>query len=59
MLVLEELEHAKRGARIYAEVADSRPIPTTHVTRPEETTMRIVMELALRDAAIGQVRSAT
>jgi len=54
MLVLEELEHAKaRGARIYAEVAGfATNSDGTHVTRPEETTMRIVMELALRNAGV-------
>jgi len=62
MLVLEELEHARaRGARIYAEVAGfATNSDGTHVTRPEEETMRIVMELALRSAnlepaAIGYV----
>ncbi len=62
MLVLEELEHARaRGARIYAEVAGfATNSDGSHVTRPEEETMRIVMELALRSAklepsAIGYV----
>jgi len=54
MLVLEELEHARaRGARVYAEVAGfATNSDGTHVTRPEEETMRIVMELALRSANI-------
>ena len=62
MLVLEELGHARaRGARVYAEVAGfATNSDGAHVTRPEEETMRIVMELALRSAnldpyAIGYV----
>jgi 3-oxoacyl-[acyl-carrier-protein] synthase II len=62
MLVLEELQHARaRGARIYAEVAGfATNSDGSHVTRPEEETMRVVMELALRSAnlepsAIGYV----
>ena len=49
MLVLEELERARaRGARIYAEVVGfATNSDGAHVTRPEEETMRIVMELAL------------
>ena len=54
MLVLEELEHARaRGARIYAEVVGfATNSDGSHVTRPEEETMRIVMELALRSAGL-------
>ncbi len=54
MLVLEELGHAQaRGARIYAEVVGfATNSDGTHVTRPEEETMRIVMELALASAAL-------
>lgn len=62
MLVLEELEHAQaRGARIYAEIVGfATNSDGTHVTRPEEATMRVVMELALQcaglePAAIGYV----
>jgi len=62
MLVLEELGRARaRGARIYAEVVGfATNSDGAHVTRPEEETMRIVMELALRSggiepAAIGYV----
>ena len=62
MLVLEEYEHARaRGARIYAEVVGfATNSDGTHVTRPEEETMRVVMELALQcagvePAAIGYV----
>ncbi|MCC7199993.1 MAG: beta-ketoacyl-ACP synthase [Gammaproteobacteria bacterium] len=55
MLVLEELGHAlARGARIHAEVVGfGTNSDGTHVTRPEETTMRAVMELALADAGIA------
>jgi 3-oxoacyl-[acyl-carrier-protein] synthase II len=62
MLVLEEHEHARaRGARIYAEVVGfATNSDGTHVTRPEEATMQVVMELALKcaglePAAIGYV----
>ncbi|AUA34911.1 beta-ketoacyl-ACP synthase [Pseudomonas sp. SGAir0191] len=54
MLVLEELEHAQaRGAKIHAEIigfgsnADGQ-----HTTRPEQSTMRRAMELALEDAGL-------
>ena len=54
MLVLEEYEHARaRGARIYAEVVGfATNSDGTHVTRPEEETMRVVMELALQSAGL-------
>jgi 3-oxoacyl-[acyl-carrier-protein] synthase II len=54
MLVLEELERARaRGARIYAEVVGfATNSDGAHVTRPEQETMRIVMELALQSAGI-------
>ena len=54
MLVLEELGQAQaRGARIYAEVLGfATNSDGTHVTRPEEETMRIVMELALASAGL-------
>ena len=54
MLVLEELESARaRGARIYAEVVGfATNSDGSHITRPEEETMRIVMELALRSAGL-------
>ena len=54
MLVLEEYEHAmNRGARIHAElVGFASNSDGMHVTKPEETTMRHVMELALADAGI-------
>jgi len=54
MLVLEELDHARaRGARIHAElVGFATNSDGSHVTRPEEETMRVVMELALASAGI-------
>jgi 3-oxoacyl-[acyl-carrier-protein] synthase II len=54
MMVLEELEHAqRRGARIHAElVGFGSNSDGVHVTRPEESTMRVVMELALQDAGL-------
>ena len=54
ILVLENLEVARsRGARIYAELAGfASNSDGTHITRPNEETMRIVMQMALRDAAI-------
>jgi 3-oxoacyl-[acyl-carrier-protein] synthase II len=54
VLILEELEHAqRRGARIHAElVGFGSNSDGVHVTRPEESTMRAVMELALQDAGI-------
>lgn len=54
VLVLENLEHAQaRGARIYAElVGFGTNSDGVHVTKPEEETMRVVMELALRDAQV-------
>ena len=55
ILVLEELEHAQqRGARIHAElVGFATNSDGIHVTKPEEETMRIVMEQALGDAGIA------
>ncbi|HEY0683537.1 MAG TPA: beta-ketoacyl-ACP synthase [Steroidobacter sp.] len=55
MLILEELEHAqRRGARIHAElVGFGSNSDGVHVTKPEESTMRVVMELALKDAGIS------
>lgn len=54
MLVLEELDHAlERGARIHAElVGFASNSDGVHVTKPEESTMRKVMELALEDAGL-------
>lgn len=55
MLVLEELEHARaRGATIHAEITGfATNSDGVHVTKPEENTMRFVMELALRSAALA------
>lgn len=55
MMVLEELEHAqRRGARIHAElVGFGSNSDGVHVTKPEESTMRVVMELALADAGVA------
>ncbi len=54
MLVLEELEHAKaRGATIHAEVTGfATNSDGVHATKPEEDTMRVVMELALQEAGL-------
>jgi 3-oxoacyl-[acyl-carrier-protein] synthase II len=54
-LVLEELEAARaRGAQIHAEIIGySTNSDGVHVTRPEESTMRAVMEKALANARIG------
>ena len=64
MLVLEELDHARdRGARILAEIVGyASNSDGAHVTRPQEATMRRVMEMALEDAglpaeAIGYVNA--
>jgi 3-oxoacyl-[acyl-carrier-protein] synthase II len=55
IVVLEDLEHARaRGARIHAEVTGfATNSDGVHVTKPEEDTMRVVMELALRDAGLA------
>ncbi|HEY4367912.1 MAG TPA: beta-ketoacyl-ACP synthase [Steroidobacteraceae bacterium] len=55
MLVLEELEFAqRRGARIHAElVGFASNSDGVHVTKPEQETMRVVMELALADAQLA------
>lgn len=55
MLILEDLEHAQqRGARIHAElVGFASNSDGVHVTKPEEETMRVVMQLALADAGIS------
>jgi len=54
-LVLEELEAARaRGAQIHAEIIGySTNSDGVHVTRPEESTMRAVMENALANARVG------
>jgi len=54
MLVLEDYDHARaRGAQIHAEVVGfASNSDGAHVTRPEEATMRRVMEMALEDAGL-------
>lgn len=54
MLVLEELEHAlARGAHIHAEIVGfGSNADGQHTTRPEQSTMRRAMELALEDAVL-------
>ncbi len=55
ILVLEELDHARaRGARVHAEIVGfGTNCDGSHVTRPEEETMRVVQELALHDAGLA------
>jgi len=55
MFVLEDRDHARaRGARIHAEVVGfASNSDGAHVTRPMETTMCRVMELALQDAGLA------
>ncbi|HEY5810192.1 MAG TPA: beta-ketoacyl-ACP synthase [Povalibacter sp.] len=54
ILILEDLEHARqRGAHIHAElVGFASNSDGRHVTRPEQQTMRAVMQQALEDAAL-------
>ncbi|MDO9622523.1 MAG: beta-ketoacyl-ACP synthase [Pseudomonas sp.] len=54
MLVLEELEHAlARGAHIHAEIVGfGSNADGQHTTKPEQTTMRRAMQLALEDASL-------
>ncbi len=58
MLLLEDLEHARaRGANIHAEILGyATNSDGTHVTRPEERTMRAVMQQALTCAQITPER---
>jgi 3-oxoacyl-[acyl-carrier-protein] synthase II len=55
VLCLEEREHAlARGATIYAELAGfGTNSDGTHVTQPNAATMKVAMELALRDAGLA------
>jgi 3-oxoacyl-[acyl-carrier-protein] synthase II len=55
MLVLEELEHAlARGATIHAEIVGfGSNADGQHTTKPEHTTMRRAMQLALEDAELA------
>ncbi|WP_028864495.1 beta-ketoacyl-ACP synthase [Psychromonas aquimarina] len=54
-LVLEEYEHAKaRGAKIYAElVGFASNCDAAHVTQPQQETMQICMEMALKNADLS------
>lgn len=54
MLVLEELEHAKkRGAKIYAEIVGfGTNTDGAHVTQPNQVTVEKVMRLSLEDAGL-------
>jgi 3-oxoacyl-[acyl-carrier-protein] synthase II len=54
-LVLESLDHANaRGANIIAElVGYGTNCDGTHITQPSSDTMRVAMEMALRDANIS------
>lgn len=51
-LILEEYEHAvKRNAKIYAEIVGfASNTDGTHITNPNQDTIQIVMEDALKDA---------
>ncbi|MEZ8825428.1 beta-ketoacyl-ACP synthase [Vibrio amylolyticus] len=53
-LILEEYEHAKaRGATIFAEIVGfASNCDAAHVTQPQQETMQICMEMALRDAKL-------
>ncbi len=53
-LILEDLEHAQaRGARIFAElVGFGTNSDGCHVTQPNAETMKIAMQLALKDAQL-------
>ncbi|WP_027010261.1 beta-ketoacyl-ACP synthase [Conchiformibius kuhniae] len=55
MMVLEEWEHARaRGADIIAEIVGyGANCDGSHITRPEQDTMRRCMELALADAHLA------
>lgn len=54
-LILEEYEHAKkRGAKIYAEIIGfGTSTDGTHITSPNQVTMKRALELALKDANIS------
>lgn len=54
-LILEEYEHAKaRGATIFAEVVGfASNCDATHVTQPQQETMQICMEMALKNAHLS------
>ena len=54
-LILESLDHAQaRGATIYAElVGFATNCDATHITQPNQATMKICMEEALRSAGLS------
>lgn len=54
-LILEDLDHAlARGAPIFAEIVGfGTNCDAKHITHPEAETMRIAMELALKDAGLA------
>ena len=54
-VILESLEHAQaRGAKIYAElVGFASNCDATHITQPNQATMKICMEEALRVAGLA------
>jgi 3-oxoacyl-[acyl-carrier-protein] synthase II len=54
-LVLEEYEHAvARGAKIYAElVGFASNCDAAHVTQPQQETMQLCMEMALKNANLA------
>jgi 3-oxoacyl-[acyl-carrier-protein] synthase II len=54
VLILEELGHARaRGATIHAEITGfATNADGVHATRPQEDTMRAVMQMALADAGL-------
>ena len=54
-VILESLEHAQaRGAKIYAElVGFATNCDATHITQPNQATMKICMEEALRVAGLA------
>ncbi|TNH06008.1 beta-ketoacyl-ACP synthase [Testudinibacter sp. TR-2022] len=54
-LILEELEHAvARGAMIYAEIVGfATNCDAAHVTQPQQSTMQICLEQALRQSGVS------
>ncbi|MEH6532659.1 MAG: beta-ketoacyl-ACP synthase [Photobacterium frigidiphilum] len=54
-LILEEYEHAiARGAKIYAElVGFASNCDAAHITQPQQETMQICMEMALKNANLS------
>jgi len=53
-LILESLEHAQaRGAKIYAEIVGfATNCDAAHITQPQQSTMQICIEKALKNAGI-------